>query len=122
TKNSQPAPVTLQTASVYVSRAILPVATQSCPDTFLRRLMPPLSVPRVLPMFALVASLAWTSTVHAQESPNLAAPAHVAYVEGTVTLERDGALEAAIANMPIVAGDRLRTTVGRIELLFPDGS
>jgi hypothetical protein len=70
----------------------------------------------------LVASLAWTSIVHAQESPNLVAPAHVAYVEGTVTLERDGALEAAIVNMPIVAGDRLRTTVGRIELLFPDGS
>ena len=70
--------------------------------------MPTLSVPRLLPGFALVASLAWTSAVHAQESPDLAAPAHVAYVDGTVTLERDGALEAALVNMPIVAGDRLR--------------
>ena len=50
------------------------------------------------------------------------APAHVAYLDGTVALERDGALESATVNMPIVAGDRLRTTAGRIELLFPDGS
>jgi uncharacterized protein DUF6600/FecR-like protein len=82
--------------------------------------MPTLSVPRVLPL--LVASLTWTAGVQAQESPNVAAPAHVAYVDGTVTLERDGTLDPASVNMPIVAGDRLRTASGRIELLFPDGS
>ena len=72
----------------------------------------------------LVASLAWAPAVQAQESTDVAAPApaHVAYVDGTVTLERDGALDVATVNMPIVAGDRLRTTLGRIELLFPDGT
>jgi Family of unknown function (DUF6600)/FecR protein len=70
----------------------------------------------------LVASLAWTSAVQAQESPDVGAPAHVAYLVGTVTLERDGALDSASVNMPIVAGDRLRTSMGRVELLFPDGS
>jgi hypothetical protein len=72
----------------------------------------------------LVASLAWPPAAPAQDSTDAAAPApaHVAYMDGTVTLERDGALDVAILNMPIVAGDRLRTTVGRIEVLFPDGS
>jgi hypothetical protein len=71
-----------------------------------------------------VASWACTPAVQAQESTDVAAPApaHVAYVDGMVMLERDGALETATLNIPIVDGDRLRTTVGRIEVLFPDGS
>jgi hypothetical protein len=85
--------------------------------------MPTLVAPRVLPGVALfVALLAWTPAVRAQESANVTAPAHIAYVDGTVMLERDGAVDTATVNVPIVAGDRLRTTVGRIELLFPDGS
>ena len=80
-------------------------------------------VPRVLlAATLLLASLAWTPAVQAQEPPSGVAPAHVAYMDGTVTLERDGALEVASVNMPIIAGDRLRTTAGRLELLFPDGS
>jgi hypothetical protein len=85
--------------------------------------MPTLSAPRLLRGLTLiVASLVWTPAVQAQESTDIVAPAHVAYLDGTVTLERDGALDVATVNMPIVAGDRLRTTVGRIEVGFPDGS
>jgi len=51
-----------------------------------------------------------------------AAPAHVSYVEGTATLERDGRPENAPLNMPLLSGDRLRTIDGRVEVLFADGS
>ena len=50
------------------------------------------------------------------------APAHVSYVEGAVTLEREGRIDDAPANMPLLAGDRLRTRAGRVEVLFADGS
>src|SRR5262245_1937750 len=50
------------------------------------------------------------------------APAHLAYVDGTATLERDGQVETAVSGMPFVPGDRLQTTRGRAEVLFPDGS
>ena len=50
------------------------------------------------------------------------APAHVSFVEGTVTLEREGRLDDAPANMPLLSGDRLRTNAGRAEILFADGS
>jgi hypothetical protein len=49
-------------------------------------------------------------------------PAHVAFVDGTATLERDGALDSEPRNMPLVAGDRLRTRNGRVEVLFADGA
>jgi hypothetical protein len=85
--------------------------------------MPTLLVPRVLlAPTLLVALLAWTAAAQAQEPASAVAPAHVAYLDGTVTLDRDGALEVAAVNMPIIAGDRLSTTAGRLELLFPDGS
>jgi hypothetical protein len=52
-----------------------------------------------------------------------AAPAHVALVEGAVTLEREGRAETAPLNMPLLSGDRLRTGAdGRVEVLFADGS
>lgn len=54
-----------------------------------------------------------------QETPT---PAHVAFVDGSATLERDGQSESAASGMPLVPGDRLRTTRGRVEVLFPDGS
>jgi hypothetical protein len=50
------------------------------------------------------------------------APAHVSYVEGTATLERDGRPENAPLNMPLLSGDRLKTLDGRLEVLFADGS
>lgn len=49
-------------------------------------------------------------------------PAHLAFVDGQVTLERDGKLEPAVANMALLAGDRLRTLGGRVEILYSDGS
>jgi hypothetical protein len=49
-------------------------------------------------------------------------PAHVSFVEGTAVLERDGQPDTAPANMPLLAGDRLRTENGRVEVLFADGS
>ena len=51
-----------------------------------------------------------------------AAPAHVAYVDGTASLEREGRTETSPLNMPLLSGDRLRTADGRVEVLFTDGS
>jgi hypothetical protein len=49
------------------------------------------------------------------------APAYVAVVDGAATLERDGRIETAPLNMPLVGGDKLRTTDGRVEVRFADG-
>lgn len=50
-------------------------------------------------------------------------PAHISSVTGTVTLEREGKLEPAEANVPLLSGDRLRTRgASRVEVLFSDGS
>ena len=49
-------------------------------------------------------------------------PAHIAVVDGGATVERDGLVQPAASNAPFVPGDRLRTSRGRVELLFPDGS
>ncbi len=49
-------------------------------------------------------------------------PAHLAYADGTVTLERESEAEEAGAGLVLLPGDRLRTSAGRAEILFPDGS
>jgi hypothetical protein len=49
-------------------------------------------------------------------------PGHIAVVEGSASLERDGQVEPVSGGMPFVPGDRLRTEAGRVEILFPDGS
>src|SRR5262245_65134130 len=49
------------------------------------------------------------------------APAYVSVVDGGATLERDGRVENAPLNMPLLAGDRLRTSNGRVEIRFADG-
>jgi hypothetical protein len=49
-------------------------------------------------------------------------PAHVSFVDGAAVLERDGQPDSAPVNMPLLAGDRLRTQGGRVEILFADGS
>ena len=49
-------------------------------------------------------------------------PAYIALVDGAATVERDGQSRAATANVPFVPGDHLRTTTGRVEVLFPDGT
>ena len=50
------------------------------------------------------------------------APAHISLVDGVAVLERDGQTDDAPGNMPLLAGDRVRTRGGRVEILFADGS
>jgi hypothetical protein len=50
------------------------------------------------------------------------APAHLSTIDGALVLERDGQEDAAILGMPVIPGDRLRTTAGRAEILFDDGT
>lgn len=49
-------------------------------------------------------------------------PAHISVVDGTAVLERDGRRESSPLSMPLLAGDRVRTQSGRVEILFGDGS
>lgn len=49
-------------------------------------------------------------------------PAHLAVVDGAVTLEREGQAQPADVNVALLAGDRVRTERGRAEILFGDGS
>jgi hypothetical protein len=39
-----------------------------------------------------------------------------------VTLEREGQAELAAVNVPVVAGDRIITAAGRVEIVFPDNT
>jgi hypothetical protein len=56
------------------------------------------------------------------DRPDYSAPAHIAVVQGAVTLERNGVAEPAVENMPLLQGDRLETDAGRVEIVLPDGS
>src|SRR5262245_26883564 len=49
-------------------------------------------------------------------------PAHVSAVTGTATIQREGRITAVEENSILLAGDRLRTTQGRLEILYTDGS
>jgi hypothetical protein len=49
-------------------------------------------------------------------------PAHISVVDGRASLEREGAVSEAEINVPLLAGDRLSTERGRVEVLFSDGS
>src|SRR3954468_13938695 len=82
---------------------------------------------RLLVLPAVAALVAWTvAPVRAQEpsAPDASydPPAHVAFVEGTVSLEREGRPESSPLNMPLLSGDRIRTTNGRAEIRFGDDS
>ena len=90
-------------------------------------------LPRLALTFAL-AALVYPAGMRAQSPPfpqpsqpeiidgEDDAPAHVAHVDGTVSLEREGRTDNAPLNMPLLSGDRLRTADGRVEVLFADGS
>jgi hypothetical protein len=69
-----------------------------------------------------LAAVTWAAVVQAQEPSAIAAPAHIAHLDGAITLEREGSVDTASLNAPVIAGDRLRTTAGRVEVLFPDGT
>ena len=74
---------------------------------------------RLAPVF-IACLLAPATPVFSQQP---AAPlAHVAFVEGTASLERDGSADALTGGMPLVDGDRLRTSDARIEVRFGSGS
>ena len=62
---------------------------------------------------------AQTAEPHA---PNHDAPPHLSVVEGQVFVDREERTETAVANIPLLAGDRLRTEAGRAEVVCPDGS
>ena len=49
-------------------------------------------------------------------------PAHIAVVDGAASLEREGRREALEENTLLLAGDRIRTERGRVEVIFDDGS
>ena len=72
---------------------------------------------------ACVAALlvAFGARASAQDAP-ADPPAHISVVDGTASLERDGRPDPAPASMPLVAGDRLRTENGRVEVMFADGA
>jgi len=72
------------------------------------------------PALLLVALLLGPLDLAAQsiETPT----AHVAYVEGAATLEREGFAEPLDSGTPLADGDRLRTAAARLEIFFTDGS
>ena len=79
--------------------------------------------------YGRVVALACATLVYPAVRPALAqdaavesAPAHISFVEGNVVLERDGQTDNSPASMPLLAGDRVRTQAGRVEILFADSS
>jgi hypothetical protein len=70
-------------------------------------------------------ALALPGAARAQDPPpplEGEAPAHISFVDGVAILERDGRSDDSPGNMPLLAGDRVRTRAGRVEILFADGS
>jgi len=79
-------------------------------------------VGRILHRFLYVVvclAVLGTGVARAQEAPP---PAYIALIEGVATLEREGEVTPAVVNMPLIPGDRVRTTAGRVEIRFPDGT
>jgi FecR protein len=93
-------------------------------SSIIARRRPPVAarLARAAGAFAAVAmSLSAPPPAIAQDTDR-EAPAHISYVDGSAVLERDGRSETAPSSMPLLAGDRLRTQNGRVEVLFADGS
>src|SRR2546422_10017958 len=83
---------------------------------------PEVVVGRILHRFLYVVvclAVLATGIARAQEAPP---PAYIALVEGAATLEREGEVPPAVVNMPLIPGDRVRRTAGRVEIRFPDGT
>src|SRR5688572_30780517 len=78
---------------------------------------------RLILLGGILVSLLCGGAALAQETqPATVSPAQIGVLEGSVTLEREGGVNALDAAMPIVPGDRLRTGQGRVEILLGDGS
>jgi hypothetical protein len=84
--------------------------------------MPSPWIARRLALLLTMIASAPAAAALAQEPSAVAVPAHIAHVDGAISLEREGLVETATVNAPVVAGDRLRTAAGRVEVLFPDGT
>src|SRR5262249_27162693 len=72
-------------------------------------------------MILFCAAMLTVAAAAAAQEP-AAPPAHLSFVEGVVTIERDGQIDSAVLTMPLLEGDRLRTANGRAEVTFPDGT
>jgi len=77
---------------------------------------------RSLRIIATAGLLLTPCALAAQEPVDSDPPAHVSFVDGTAIIERDGKTDTAPTNMPLLAGDRIRTESGRVEILYADGS
>jgi Family of unknown function (DUF6600)/FecR protein len=76
------------------------------------------------PVPLLLAAMVCLSAVSArgQDAQATDPPAHISLVDGGAVLERDGRTDSAPSSMPLLAGDRIRTQGGRVEVLFADSS
>ncbi len=77
---------------------------------------------RLASTFVVALACLCGSAAVAQDLPAADPPAHISVVDGQAVLERDGRTEPSPGSMPLLAGDRLRTQAGRVEVLFGDGS
>jgi hypothetical protein len=78
-------------------------------------------------LWVFLCLMAVPAATVAQTSPNDQSaagppPAHLAFIEGRVFIDRDGRSDEAAVNIPLADGDRLRTEDGRAEVVLADGS
>jgi Family of unknown function (DUF6600)/FecR protein len=77
---------------------------------------------RLVPLLLGAMVCMYAVPARAQDAQASDPPAHISFVDGAAILERDGRTDTAPASMPLLAGDRIRTQGGRVEVLFADGS
>jgi hypothetical protein len=109
----------------HLKRAQFPAASSQLPKELHcpRQQVLPTAVTGVLMrsfVLSCVATLLLAVCATAQDVAT--PPAHLSFVDGAVSLERDGEVQPAAINMPVLEGDRIRTANGRAEVMFPDGS
>ena len=75
-----------------------------------------------VPILALGLSLFGGASADADVITADEAPPHITFTDGQVWLDREGESHPAAIGLPFLPGDRLRSTVGRTEILFPDGT
>jgi hypothetical protein len=79
-------------------------------------------MPRLAPVAPILLWLVCAPAPLSAQDAAGESPAHISVVDGAALLERDGRSESAPSSMPLLAGDRVRTQNGRVEVLFGDGS
>ena len=78
-----------------------------------------------VPALAQAAAPSQTAPVHSSVSDTVAPdlpPARFSSIQGPVALERDARVLAPAVDMPLLAGDRVRTEAGRARIQFGAGS